>query len=70
MVIAPARTGNDKRSSTAVTNTDQINKGIHSNLIKFDFMLRIVEIKLIDPKIDEAPAKCSLKIAKSTLNLE
>jgi len=29
-------------------------------------MLKIVTIKLIAPKIDEAPAKCKLKIAKST----
>ena len=29
-------------------------------------ILKIVVIKLIAPKIDEAPAKCKLKIAKST----
>jgi len=29
-------------------------------------MLKIVTIKFIAPKIDEAPAKCRLKIAKST----
>ena len=29
-------------------------------------MLKIVVIKLIAPKIEEAPAKCKLKIAKST----
>jgi hypothetical protein len=28
--------------------------------------LKIVTIKLIAPKIEEAPAKCKLKIAKST----
>jgi len=29
-------------------------------------MLKIVTIILIDPKIEEAPARCILKIAKST----
>jgi hypothetical protein len=29
-------------------------------------MLKIVVIKLIEPKIDAAPDKCKLKIAKST----
>jgi hypothetical protein len=29
-------------------------------------MLKIVQIKLIAPKIDEAPDKCKLKMAKST----
>jgi hypothetical protein len=30
----------------------------------------IVEIKLIAPRIEDAPARCKLKIARSTLNLE
>jgi|TARA_B110001450_G_scaffold122839_1_gene115733 hypothetical protein len=29
-------------------------------------MFKIVTIKFIAPKIDEIPAKCKLKIAKST----
>lgn len=29
-------------------------------------MFKIVEIKLTAPKIDDAPDKCKLKIAKST----
>jgi hypothetical protein len=29
-------------------------------------MLKIVQIKLIAPKIEDAPDKCKLKIAKST----
>jgi len=32
----------------------------------FGRMLKIVTIILIDPKIEEAPAKCILRIAKST----
>jgi hypothetical protein len=33
-------------------------------------MLKIVEIKLIAPLIDETPAKCKLRITKSTAGLE
>jgi len=35
-------------------------------VIPGDLMLKIVVIKLIDPKIDAAPERCKLKIAKST----
>lgn len=66
IVIAPAKTGKDKRSKIAVINTDQTNKGIRSNVIPIERMLIIVVIKLIAPKIDEAPAKCNEKIAIST----
>ncbi len=65
-VIAPAKTGNDNNNKNAVINTDQTNKG---NLRKKKLMariLKIVTIKLIAPKIDEAPDKCKLNIAKST----
>lgn len=66
IVIAPARTGNDSKSNTAVIKTDQTNKGIESNVIEEDRMFIIVVIKLIAPKIEEAPARCRLKIARST----
>jgi len=66
IVIAPAKTGSDNKSKTAVIKTDQTNKGIESNVIDEDRMLMIVVIKLIAPKIEEAPAKCKLKIARST----
>jgi hypothetical protein len=33
-------------------------------------MLRIVVMKLIAPAIEEIPARCKLKIAKSTAGLE
>lgn len=64
--MAPARTGNERRSNNAVIATDQTNKGIRSNEIPTDRILITVEIKLTAPKIDEIPAKWSLKIAKST----
>jgi len=66
MVIAPAKTGSDNNNRTAVINTDQTNKGTFSIVIPYDRILIIVEIKLIAPIIEEAPAKCKEKIAKST----
>ena len=66
-MIAPANTGKDSSRRIAVINTDQANRGILSIVIEEDRMFRIVVIKLIAPKIEETPAKCKLKIAKSTL---
>jgi hypothetical protein len=65
-VIAPAKTGRDKSKRTAVIKTDQTNNGIESKVIDEDRIFKIVVMKLIAPKIEEAPAKCRLKIAKST----
>lgn len=56
-MIAPAKTGNDNRSKKAVINTDQTNKGTWSKGIPGLRILIIVEMKLIAPRIDEAPAK-------------
>ena len=64
--MAPARTGRDNKSRTAVTKTAQGNKGIRSRIIPNTRKLRIVVMKLIAPRREETPAKCSLKIAKST----
>ena len=66
IVIAPARTGSDKSNRMAVKNTDQTNKGVRSHVIPATRMLIIVVIKFTAPKIDEAPAKCKLKIERST----
>lgn len=66
MVIAPARTGRVNTRRMVVIITAHTNKGIRSNRIPFDRILIIVVIKLIDPKIDEAPAKWREKMAKST----
>src|SRR5690606_21844070 len=54
----------------AVTNTDQTNKGILSIPIPGALIFKIVVIKFIAPKIEEAPDKCKLKIAKSTAGPE
>jgi len=66
IVIAPAKTGSDNRSNTAVTRTDQTNSGTRFHLIPGHLILIIVTIKFIAPAMDETPAKCKLKIAKST----
>jgi len=65
--MAPANTGKDRRSKIAVIKTDQTNKGRLSREVFKLRMLMIVVIKLIAPKIEETPAKCKLKMAKSTL---
>lgn len=67
--MAPARTGRDSRSKIAVIKTDHTNNGICSNFIDSGCMFKIVVIKLIAPKIEEIPAKCSEKIAISTEEL-
>lgn len=66
MVIAAARTGRANSSMIAVINTDQTNKGMLNIGIDFGFMLIHVVMKLIAPRMDEAPARCREKIAKST----
>ena len=66
MVIAPARTGRVNSRRRTVMIVVHTNKGIRSNRIPFQRMLIIVVIKLIAPKIEEIPAKCKEKIAKST----
>lgn len=66
IVIAPANTGKDRRSRKAVTKTDQTKRGSRSKDIPGVRIFIIVVIKLIEAKIDEAPAKCREKMAKST----
>lgn len=57
MVIAPARTGSERSSSTTVMITAHTNSGIRSNRKPDQRILMTVVMKLIAPKIDEAPAK-------------
>lgn len=66
IVIAPAKTGRDRRSKIAVIITAQINRVILSRFIPDGRIFKIVEIKFTAPKIDDIPARCSLKIAIST----
>ena len=67
MVIAPANTGSDSNNKTAVIRTLHTKSGIRSSVIPAGRMLMQVVIKLIAPKIDDAPARCNEKIVKSTL---
>jgi hypothetical protein len=60
IVIAPAKTGKDKRSNTAVIKTDQTKRGIESRVKEEERMFMMVVMKLMAPKIEEAPAKCKL----------
>jgi len=57
MVIPAARTGRDRRRRTAVIKTAQTNKGVWYWEIAGDFILIMVVIKLMAPKIDETPAR-------------
>jgi len=67
IVMAPARTGRDRRRRIVVIKIDQTKRGICSIFIVFIF--KIVQIKLMEPKIDEIPARWSLKIPQSTADL-
>lgn len=66
IVIPAARTGRDRRRRTAVTSTAQTNKGVWYCEIAGGFILIIVVIKLIAPRIEETPAKWSEKMVRST----
>jgi len=66
IVIAPPKTGKDNKSKKEVIKIDQTYKGNLCKYIPGALILKIVVIKLIEPKIEAAPDKCKLKIAKST----
>jgi hypothetical protein len=66
IVIAPAKTGKDNNNKKAVIKTAQTNNGVLLEVIPGHLIFIIVTIKLIAPKIEETPAICKLKIAKST----
>lgn len=57
IVIAPARTGNERSNRTTVIVTAHTNNGIRSRVRPCHRMLITVVIKFTAPKIDEAPAK-------------
>ena len=66
IVIAPAKTGRERSSKNAVIRTDHTNSLKRSNLIPGERILKIVVMKLTAPKIDDIPARCKEKMAKST----
>jgi hypothetical protein len=65
MVIAPARMGRERTSKKTVTRILQMNR-FNSPIPFLFFMLLIVLMKLILPRMDEAPAMWSLKMVRST----
>lgn len=66
IVIAPAKTGRDSSKRIAVIKTAQTRRGIFIIVITFLRMFMTVVMKLIAPRIEEAPAICREKIARST----
>lgn len=66
IVMPAARTGSDSRRRTAVIRTDHTNRGVWYWVMPGGFMLRIVVMKLMAPRIEETPARCRAKMAKST----
>jgi hypothetical protein len=67
IVIAPANTGRDNNSKTAVTTTAHPNKANLCNLIPGLLMFNIVVMKLTATNKLLIPDKCKANIAKSTL---
>jgi hypothetical protein len=67
IVIAPAKTGNDKRSRTAVITTAHPNKANLCNLIPGLLIFNMVVMKFMAPNKLLTPERCKPKIAKSTL---
>ena len=63
--MAPASTGSESRSKKAVISTDQTKSGILCSVMPGARMLKMVVMKLMAPRIDEAPPRCRAKIAKS-----
>ena len=61
-----AKTGRDRRRRTAVIRTAQTKSGIWYIETAGGFILMIVVIKLIAPRIDETPARWREKMVKST----
>src|SRR3569832_1424532 len=66
MVIAPASTGSDSSSRNTVTRIDHTNSGILCRVMPGARMLKMVVMKLMAPRIDDAPAMWIDRIAKST----
>lgn len=61
-----ARTGRESRRSTAVIRTAHTNRGVWYWEMAGGFMLIIVVMKLIAPRMEEIPAKWREKMVRST----
>ena len=67
MEIPPAKTGSDSNNKIAVIKIAQTKSGNLCKLIPLVLIFNTVVIKLIAPSKELIPAKCKLKIARSTL---
>ena len=63
--MAPASTGSDRSSRNAVTRIDHTNSGILCSVMPGARMLKIVVMKLMAPRIEEAPARWIERMPKS-----
>jgi hypothetical protein len=70
LVGSPASTGKESKSKKAVIKTLHTNSGITYSGIPGARILKIVTIKLIAPRIEDIPARCRLKMLKSTAGPE
>src|SRR4030088_1974283 len=66
IVIAPASTGSDSSSRNTVTSCDHTNSGILCSVMPGARMLKMVVMKLMAPRIDEAPARWIDRMGKYT----
>ena len=66
IVMPAASTGSDRRRSTAVMRTAHTNRGVWYWVIPGGFMLIMVVMKLMAPRIEETPARWREKIVRST----
>jgi len=66
MVIPPARTGTEPIRSIAVITRDQGNKGIRSITRASVRIFQTVTTKLMEPTMEDVPARWREKIAMST----
>lgn len=66
IVIPAARTGKESSRRMAVIRTDQTNSGVWYCDNAGGFMLMMVVMKLMAPKIDDTPARWREKMARST----
>lgn len=65
-MIAPAKTGRDRSNRITVIRTAHTKRGTRSSWRPCQRMLITVVMKLTAPKIDDAPARCREKMARST----
>ena len=66
MVMAPASTGSANSKRNTVTRIDHTNSGILCMVMPGARMLKIVVMKLMAPRIDDAPARWIDRMTKST----